>query len=235
MILALDTATRLISLALHDGQHLAAESTWLSGTHHSVDLAPQVALLLRRAGVEVAGLRGVAVAIGPGSYTALRIGLGFAKGLALAQSLPLFGIPTLDGLMRAQPQHAGPALALLPAGRGRVSVVPYQWNGLRRRWEAAGEARIRDWPALTAELASAAVGLPGTPTLVVGELDPAGREQLRALRGAVVLAGPAQSLRRAGYLAEIAWSRWQHNEADDPSRLAPIYGGALEGAPALAE
>jgi tRNA threonylcarbamoyladenosine biosynthesis protein TsaB len=230
MLLALDTATRLISLALHDGQHVAAETTWHSSAFHSVDLAPQVALLLRRAGVQPAGLRGVAVAIGPGSYTALRIGLGFAKGLALAQSLPIFGIPTLDGLMRAQPPHPGPALALLPAGRGRLSVAPYHWNSLRHRWDAAGEARILDWPALTAELSLAAVGLPGTPTYVVGELDPAGREQLRALKGAVILASPAHCLRRAGFLAEIAWARLQRNDLDDPSRLAPLYGGALEGA-----
>ena len=111
-----------------------------------------------------------------------------------------------------------------------MSAVPYQWNGHRRRWEAAGEARIRDWPTLCTELAAAATGLPGVPTFVVGEIDPGGREQLRALRGAVVLASPAQSLRRAGFLAEIAWTRLQHNEPDDPSRLAPIYGGALEGA-----
>ncbi len=230
MLLALDTATRLISLALHDGQHVAAETTWHSGSYHTVDLAPQVALLLRRAGVQPSGLRGVAVAIGPGSYTALRIGLGFAKGLALALSLPLFGIPTLDGLMRAQPHHAGPALALLPAGRGRLSAVPYHWNALRHRWDAAGEARLFDWPALTAELTAASVGLPGVPTYVAGELDPAGREQLRALRGIVLLASPAHCLRRAGFLAEIAWARLQHNDPDDPSRLAPAYGGELAGA-----
>src|SRR5690349_5628742 len=117
MLLAIDTATKQISLALHDGQTVAAETTWLSDNFHSTELAPQVALLLRRAGRDAAGLSGIAVAIGPGSYTGLRIGLGFAKGLALAQNLPLVGVPTLDGLMRAQPPHAGPALALLQAGR----------------------------------------------------------------------------------------------------------------------
>jgi tRNA threonylcarbamoyladenosine biosynthesis protein TsaB len=230
MLLALDTATRLISLALYDGQQVAAEATWQSGSHHTVELAPQAALLLRRVGVEPAALRGVAVALGPGSYTGLRIGLGFAKGLALAQNLSLFGVPTLDGLMRAQPPHPGPALAVLQAGRGRVSAVPYQWNGIRRRWEAAGETRIRDWPTLAGELAAAAVGLPGAPTYVVGEIDLAGREQLRSLKQAVVVAGPAQCLRRAGFLAEIAWARLARGEADDAGRLAPVYGGALEGA-----
>jgi tRNA A37 threonylcarbamoyladenosine modification protein TsaB len=52
MLLALDTATRLISLALHDGQALLAESTWQSANTHTIELAPQVALLLRRAGLD---------------------------------------------------------------------------------------------------------------------------------------------------------------------------------------
>ena len=113
MLLAIDTATRLISLALHDGQTVAAESTWQTDQYHTAELAPQAALLLRRAGVEPSQLQAMAVAIGPGSYTGLRIGLGFAKGLALAQGVPLVGVPTLDGLMRAQPQRAERALALL--------------------------------------------------------------------------------------------------------------------------
>jgi tRNA threonylcarbamoyladenosine biosynthesis protein TsaB len=234
MLLALDTATRLMSLALHDGRQVRAELTWQVGSYHTVELAPQVALLLRRAVVEPGQLQGVAVAIGPGSYTGLRIGLGFAKGLALAQSLPLVGVPTLEGLMRGQPPHAGPALALLEAGRGRVTAAPYRWNGKRRRWEPAGEARVLDWPALTAELAAGAgapgaAALPPDLTYVVGEVDAAGWEQLRALKSTVVLASPAHGLRRAGYLAEAGWERLRAG-GDDPHRLAPVYGGTPQGA-----
>ena len=63
------------------------------------------------------------------------------------------------------------------------------------------------------------------PVYVAGEMDAAGAELLRAMRGKVRLASPAQSLRRAGYLAEIGWEHLRAG-ADDPSRLAPIYGGA---------
>ena len=227
MLLAIDTATRLISLALHDGQSVAAESTWQTDQYHTAELAPQAALLLRRAGVEPARLQAIAVAIGPGSYTGLRIGLGFAKGLALAQGVPLVGVPTLDGLMRAQPQRAERALALLQAGRGRVSAAPYRWEARRSRWEADGAVRVLEWAALAAELAaeSAEAG----PVYVAGEMDAAGMELLRGLKGKVRLASPAQSLRRAGFLAEIGWERLRAG-ADDPSRLAPIYGGLPAGA-----
>lgn len=233
MLLALDTATRLISLALYDGHRVIAETTWQAPGYHTVELAPQVALLLRRAGLEPSRLQGVAVAIGPGSYTVLRIGLGFAKGLALAQALPLVGVPTLEGLMRAQPPHPGPALALLEAGRGRLSAVPYRWQAKRRRWEAAGPARVLPWPELLAELsagatAPGAAALPPDPTYVAGEVDAAGWDQLRALKGVVVLASPAHNLRRAGYLAEAGWERLRAG-GDDPVRLAPAYGGAPLG------
>src|SRR4051794_9492603 len=222
MLLAIDTATRLISLALHDGQSVAAESTWQTDQYHTAELAPQAALLLLRARVEPAQLQGIAVAIGPGSYTGLRIGLGFAKGLALAQGVPLVGVPTLDGLMRAQPQRAERALALLQAGRGRVSAAPYRWDVRRQRWEADGAVRVLEWAALAAELG--AEGGEANPVYVAGEMDAAGAELLRGLKGKVRLASPAQSLRRAGYLAEIGWEHLRAG-ADDPSRLAPVYGG----------
>jgi tRNA threonylcarbamoyladenosine biosynthesis protein TsaB len=189
-----------------------------------VELAPQVALLLRRAGVEPGQLRGVAVAIGPGSYTGLRIGLGFAKGLSLANALPLVGVPTLDILMRAQPPRAERALALLQAGRGRVSAAPYQWTARGFRWRPAGEVRVIDWPSLAQELSAATA-----PVYVVGEIDAAGLDLLRPLRGRVLLASAAQSLRRAGFLAELGWERLR-SAPDDANRLAPAYGGQPVGA-----
>ena len=223
MLLALDTATRQISIALHDGQAVAAETSWQTGGYHSVELAPQAALLLRRVGVEPGQLRGVAVAIGPGSYTGLRIGLGFAKGLSLANALPLVGVPTFDILMRAQPPRAEQAVALLQAGRSRVSAAPYHWHARTFRWQAAGEVRVLDWPALAAELSGARA-----PVYVVGEINSAGLELLRPLRGRVLLASAAQSLRRAGFLAELGWERLR-TAPDDANRLAPTYGGQPEG------
>jgi tRNA A37 threonylcarbamoyladenosine modification protein TsaB len=157
----------------------------------------------------------------------LRIGLGFAKGLSLANTLPLVGVPTLDGLMRAQPPRAERAVALLQAGRGRVSAAPYRWRAQAYRWEAAGEVRVVDWASLADELAADA-GERG-PVFVVGEIDAAGAERLRALKGRVLLATPAQSLRRAGYLAEIGWERLR-TAPDDANRLAPAYGGPPVGA-----
>ncbi len=217
MLLALDTATRSISLALHDGQSVLAEHTWRTADHHTVELAPTAALLLRRAGVEPRQLSGLAVALGPGSYTGLRIGLGFAKGLALAHNTPLVGVPTFEILLRAIEPRAEDVLAVLPAGRGRVSAAQYRWQN---EWVARGPIRLVDWDTLAADITE--------PTFVCGEVDEAGRAALREHKALVTLASPAQSLRRAGYLAEIGWERLRHSTIA-ASALAPIYGGSPEG------
>ena len=221
MLLAIDTATRQISLALHDGASVVAESTWRSTNNHTVELAPNTALMLRRAGLEPGHLRGIAVALGPGSYTGLRIGLGLAKGLALAHTLPLLCVPTFEILMRAQSPREEHVIAAIYAGRGRISAQAYRWA--KRGWTPAGETHVLDWAALAADI--------GEPTFICGEVDGAGIEQLRKLKAKVTLASPAQSLRRAGYLAEIGWERMRASPPlmDDPNTLAPIYGGQPEG------
>lgn len=223
MLLALDTATRQISLALYDGQRVHVEHTWLTGQHHTVELAPQVALVLRQAAVTPAALTGLAVAIGPGSYTGLRIGLGFAKGLALAHGVPLVGVPTFEIQMHAL---AGPSAgvdrvtAVVQAGRGRVIAANYVWDGLL--WVAEGAPQVLDWAALAAEVRPL--------TLICGEWDIAAPEHLRAFKGRAVFASPAHSLRRAGHLAEIGWERVRAGAVDDPATLAPIYAGQPQGA-----
>ncbi len=219
MLLALDTATRQLSLAMHDGQGLVAEASWRTADYHTAELAPQVALLLRRAGLTPEQLKGVALALGPGSYTGLRIGLGLAKGLALAHHLPLIGVPTFDIVMRAVAPRDERVMALVPAGRGRVSLGVYHWGG--KAWKRDGDVRLLDWTSLAAEISQ--------PTFICGEWDGAGWEHLHALRGRATVAAPADCLRRAGYLADIGWERLRRGQVDDPATLAPIYGGLPDG------
>ncbi|MBP7692940.1 MAG: tRNA (adenosine(37)-N6)-threonylcarbamoyltransferase complex dimerization subunit type 1 TsaB [Anaerolineales bacterium] len=227
MILALDTATRQISLALYDGQRVISEHTWRTAATHSVELAPQAALMLRQAGLAPAALTGLAVALGPGSYTSLRIGLGFAKGLALAHGLPLIGVPTLEIIMRAVGPIGMPALralALLAAGRGRAVAADYWWDG--HAWLAPEAPRLLAWGDLAAEIHA--------PTLICGEWEAAPPEPLRALRAVsqATLAAPASALRRAGYLAEIGWERLRAGQVDETPTLAPLYASHPDGAPA---
>src|SRR5512142_2546143 len=141
MLLAVDTSTSWIGLALYDGVHVLGEMTWQSRSHHTVELSPGVNELLQRCGVETTGLQALGVALGPGSFTSLRIGLALVKGMALALRIPVVGVPTLDALVAAQPVSAAQQLAaLLQAGRGRLALVWYEVQD--GNWKARGEPQI---------------------------------------------------------------------------------------------
>lgn len=213
MLLALDSSTRLIGLALFDGTQVVGETIWLSQNHHTVELAPAVANLLETCSTPAFALRCLAVAIGPGSFTGLRIGLGLVKGMALALHLPVVGVPTLDFLAAAQPVQDLPMAAVLKAGRGRLAVGWY--SNQSGRWQAEGSATV-----MTAEELAQSIH---KPTVVCGELTAEERQLLARKRRNVLLASPAQGMRRPSFLAEIAWKRWQIGQLDDPVTLAPIY------------
>lgn len=213
MLLAVDTSTRTAGVALYDGVQVVHEVTWVSQDFHTVELAPLVADALRRSGFHSESLQVVSVAKGPGSFTGLRIGLAFAKGLALARHIPIVGIPTLDIVAAGQPLFDGPLAAVLQAGRGRLAVGRYE--AVEGAWRALGEPVI-----MTAEQLSEQIR---RPTRIAGELTEEARRLLGRKRKNVSLATPAESLRRPGFLAELAWARWQIGQVDDPVSLSPRY------------
>ena len=213
MLLALDTSTRVMSLALYDGTSLLCEVSWACGDHHTVELAPAIDEALQRCGLSARALHALGVAIGPGSFTGVRIGLALAKGMALAQHLPLVGSPTLDILAASQPVQDIPLAAVLQAGRGRLAVGWYRVEA--GKWRLQGSLEMLNASALAERIQQ--------PTRVCGELTEEERQILGRKRKLVVLPSPAQSLRRAGFLAELAWRRWQAGQVDDPVSLAPIY------------
>lgn len=213
MLLALDTSTRMVGLALFDGVQILSEVMWQTSDYHTVELAPSVTDMLARSNVKVTDLTALAVAIGPGSFTGLRIGLALAKGLALANRLPLVGIPSLDILAAAQPPRQGLMVAVLRAGRGRLGVGWYQASN--NAWRARGAPA-----ALTAQELSERIQ---EPTLVCGELTEEEQRLLSRKRKNVILAPAAQSVRRPAWLAELGWKRWLTGRVDDPYSLSPIY------------
>ena len=206
MLLAIDSATQRISLALHDGDEVLAEHSWRSVNRHSAELPPAVARMLAQ---QDGALSALAVACGPGSFSGLRIGVAFAKGLAAARALPLVGITTQDILAAAQPPCPGHALLiLLAAGRSRIIATRYRWCA--ERWHAEDEAKLLTLDELVQSLL--------TPTVIAGELDAAGQATLlRAQKNGALLqlAPAARSLRRAGFLAQLALARLRSGETQD--------------------
>ena len=122
MIFAADTSTLSVGLAIFDGTQVIGEMNWQTKNNHTIELAPAIEYLFSRCGIQKKELKACAVALGPGSFTSLRIGLSLVKGLALSLRIPVIGIPTLDFLAQAQPAKNIPLLAILQAGRSRFAV-----------------------------------------------------------------------------------------------------------------
>ncbi len=213
MLLAVDTSTQQMGLALYDGAQVIGELLWRSRHYHTVELAPAVADLFTRAGLKMDAIQVLGVALGPGSFTSLRVGLAFVKGLALARHVPLIGIPTLDVVAATQEVCDLPLAAVLQAGRGRLAVTWYEAS--ETRWQSTGQAQVTTADELAESIQK--------PTIVCGELTADERQRLARKRVNVVLPSPAACVRRPAILAELAWERWQAGARDDVASLAPIY------------
>lgn len=214
MLLALDTATRKIGIALYDGLQVLHESVWQSPFRHTVELTPAIEEALARTKKKIGDVKVIGLTIGPGSYTGLRIGAAAAKGLSLARNIPLVGVSTFDVMAFAVPVDPEQRLAVvLEAGRGRLSVGWFEVKD--NTWQPAGNADLLTPIEFSKKIKQ--------PTLVYGELDEETRKVLGRKRKNVEIATPANSLRRPSYLAELAWQRWQAGDVDDPETLAPVY------------
>ena len=211
MLLAVDTSTTQVGLALYDGAQVAGEFAWRSNRRHTVELAPAIFELLTRCGLTMDDVHALGVALGPGSFTSLRVGLALVKGLSFSKRIPLIGIPTLDILANAQPPSRFPLICAIQAGRSRFAVGVYKSS--RKGWQAQGAARVVSLEKLVDEV--------NDPSILCGEFSAQDIQNIKG--GKIRLVSPARSVRRPGILAELAWARWQAGDVDDEASLAPIY------------
>ncbi|HEX2923478.1 MAG TPA: tRNA (adenosine(37)-N6)-threonylcarbamoyltransferase complex dimerization subunit type 1 TsaB [Chloroflexota bacterium] len=212
VVLALDTSTAIASVALYDGA-VSGEVTWRSGRNHSVELMVQAQGLMKLRGVDPSQLVAVAVATGPGSYTGLRVGLSAAKGLCLALGLPMVGVCSLDILAEAQRDSCLPIRPLLDAGRHRFATALYRMNG-------AGLERVSPIEGLRLPEVLDRVK---ERTLICGDVAELSAVDLGSRAALFDVAGPASSLRRAGFLAEIGWKRYHSGDVQEASEVDAFY------------
>jgi tRNA threonylcarbamoyladenosine biosynthesis protein TsaB len=128
-LLALDTSTEWLSVALFDGRDAIAVRE-RTGNASSERILPAVAEVLAQAGASLARLDGIAFGAGPGSFTGVRIACGVAQGLAFGAGLPVFGVPTLGAIAQSEWRtHGAPrVIACLDARMREVYVAAYLRN-----------------------------------------------------------------------------------------------------------
>jgi tRNA threonylcarbamoyladenosine biosynthesis protein TsaB len=216
LILGIDTSTLQAALALVEGDRLLAESRLPVRRGESERLLPAIDRLLDDSRVALADLGLVGVAIGPGSFTGLRIGLATAKGLALGTGLPVVGVPSLDALAWQVPWAATPVVPLLDARRGEVYAARFEVD------PGGAPGRASEDGAYDLEGLAAFVG--EGPALLVGPGADAWREAIAArMGGRVRLAPPGVVAPRGVASARLAAARLAAAGADPVERLAPRY------------
>ena len=134
MLLALDTATPLVTVALHDGERVVVEHTSEQPMKHGEHLAPLVARALQDAGIVRQELTAIAVGVGPGPFTGLRVGLVTARTLGFVLDIPVYGVCSLDAIALQVVESSPPGSSFLvatDARRKEVYLASYDADGRR--------------------------------------------------------------------------------------------------------
>lgn len=210
-LLAMDTSTHRAAVALRrdDGATFVAEVD--AGTRHGRSLVPALRDLLDRAAVAPDELGGIAVGLGPGSFTGLRVGVTAAKTLAYALGRPLVGLETLDVIARNAPADAMAVAAVADAQRGDLFAAEYARDGTG--------ALVRTGPVRIVPAGPWLEAL-ATGTLVLGP----GLEAVRfPLPERLPTAPEAWHLPDPLRLLEAAREAFEEGRRDDPWFLEPRY------------
>jgi tRNA threonylcarbamoyladenosine biosynthesis protein TsaB len=212
MLLGIDTSTQTVGIAIYDGNQILCEESWISHRYHTVELAKAVSENLSRAGLSTSDLDVLGVALGPGSFTGLRIGLALVKGIAFTNQLPVIGVPTLDITAQGVPLAESILAAVLQAGRNRLAVAWYKVED--QRWTRDGEIENLALEDLVSKV--------DQPCILTGELSRKIRESIKGHKF-IRPVNPTLAMRSPKYLAELAWERWQDGDVDDVLGLKPFY------------
>jgi tRNA threonylcarbamoyladenosine biosynthesis protein TsaB len=210
-LLAVDSSTEVAGIAVYDGSR-TSELIWRASRNQTSSLMGEIERLLGLNGLELRDLGAVAVAIGPGGFNGLRVGLSLAKGLCYSLGLPIVGVHTLDAVAYPHAGARAPIRAFVPAGRQRVVFADYRYRN--NRWVRLSDVRNERADALVDGIAER--------TVVVGEMS---NEQADALtrHPQIVVPPPALRLRRPSYVAEVGFGRWQRGDIDRIETLEPVY------------
>ena len=217
-LLAVETSTLTGAVALLQAGDVVAESRVSVAVTHGERLMAAIDGVLRAARWDLADVEAFAVALGPGSFTGLRIGLSTVKGLAFATGLPVVGVPTLDALAWALPFCAYPVCPVLDAKKNEVYAGLYRT--LEGRLEVLEAPRAVSPGMLAEELRAGTEG----PLVFVGDAVAPFATVLTEVLGTRARLAPANlRLPSAVTVGELGGWALSRGERADPASLVPRY------------
>ena len=215
-ILYIETATDVCSVALSKGSEIIGLKEEAGGNNHAKHLLPFVDEVLKQAGVSMTEINGVAVSIGPGSYTGLRIGVSTAKGIAYTAGIPVMAISTLESIAQgAKTLWSGIStetvqiVPMIDARRMEVFTTRYDFD-MRSLEEIS--SKIVDENTFAELLSKEKV-------LFCGNGMPKCKEILSAFLNAKFMDAPIS----AKNMLPAALRKWQKQEFEDVAYFEPFY------------
>jgi tRNA threonylcarbamoyladenosine biosynthesis protein TsaB len=213
-ILGIETSTTTGSIAVVSEDSVIAQYSLNIEVTHSERLMTTVDRVLKDTGLTIADMDGYAVAIGPGSFTGLRIGLAAVKGLALVTGKPVAAVPTLLALAWNLPYAAYPVCPMLDARKNEVYAAMYRFDGTTL-------VRVMAEAVLSLSLLSERVS---GKTLFTGEASHLFREEIVTLFGDRALFAPVSAiLPSAAIVAEIGFAMIKSGKQADLDSVTPMY------------
>ena len=213
-ILGIESSTKTGSVAVVSDDGVIGQYSLNIEVTHSERLMATVDRVLKDTGLRIADIDGFAIAIGPGSFTGLRIGLATVKGLALATNKPLAAVPTLQALAWNLPYSAYPICPLLDARKNEVYAAMYRFEGT---------ALVHLMAEAVITLSQLADRISGK-TLFTGEASHLFRDNIEKIFGdRALFAPPSATLPSAATVAEIGLTMIRSGKQADPDSLTPMY------------
>lgn len=215
LILAIENSGLCGSVAVVSSQGCLAEYSLISKKTHSKRLLATIDELLRETDNTIFGIDAIAISLGPGSFTGLRIGLATVKGLCMAAEKPLIGVPTLEALAMQLPHQPRQVCVMLDARKKEIFAACYRTDhtGIPQQTMAAA--------ALTP---TALAGRIQEETVFIGDGIPLYRDLLAEKLGARYREVPSTLFfPRAAAVAAVALHRFAMGEFLDPLAAAPLY------------
>ena len=214
-ILAVETATLAGSAALLEGGQVIGQISLNVSLTHSERLMAMVDRLLQDCRWDTGDLEGLAVSVGPGSFTGLRVGIATIKGLGLALGTPAAAVPTLDALAGNLPFADSPVCPLLDARKGEVYLSLYR---------SAGDRMERQWDYLALPPREAAARLAQVPgAILLGDGVTTCLPFLADLGVSCRVAPPSHSAPSAGVVGRLGHDLLKAGAGTPVDGLAPLY------------